>query len=212
MTDLWATIAAERGALADDLADLSEKEWRTRSLCTQWTVEQVLAHMTATGKLNPMTFLGNFASAGFNFNTFANRQIAKHRGSDPAGTLANFRTIQHSTSAPPGPKESWLGEAIVHSEDIRRPLGIRHEYPADALRQVADFYKNSNALIGTKSRIAGLTLTATDIEWDHGDDGHQVEGPILPLLMAMTGRSSACDQLAGPGVEQLRNRGGGPVG
>ena len=212
MTDLWATIAAERGALADDLADLSEKEWRTRSLCTQWTVEQVLAHMTATGNLTPLTFLGNFAGSGFNFNTFANRQIAKHRGSDPAATLENFRAIQHSTKSPPGPKESWLGEVIVHAEDIRRPLGIRHEYPVEALRQVADFYKSSNALIGTKSRIAGLSLAATDVEWGHGEDGQQVEGPMLPLLMAMTGRTSACDQLDGPGVDQLRARGGGPVG
>lgn len=212
MTDLWATVASERGALADDLADLSEKEWRTRSLCTQWTVEQVLAHMTATAHLTPLTFLGSFAGAGFNFNTFANRQIAKHRGSDPAQTLANFRAVQHSTKSPPGPKESWLGEALVHAEDIRRPLGIRHEYPAEALMQVADFYRGSNALIGTKSRITGLSLRATDVEWGHGEGGEEVAGPMLPLLMAMTGRSKACDQLEGPGVEKLRAAGGGPLG
>ena len=211
MTDLWATVAAERGALADDLADLSEKEWRTRSLCTQWNVEQVLAHMTATAHLTPLTFLGSFAGSGFNFNTFANRQIAKHRGSDPGRTLANFRAVQHSTKSPPGPKESWLGEALVHAEDIRRPLGIRHEYPVEALTQVADFYKNSNALIGTKSRISGLSLRATDADWTHGE-GEEVTGPMLPLLRAMTGRSKACDQLQGPGVDKLRAAGGGPLG
>lgn len=211
MTDLWDTVAAERGALADDLVGLSEKEWKARSLCTQWTVEQVLAHMTATGNLTPVSFFGNFARSGFNFNTFATRQIAKHRGSDPAETLENFRAIQHSTKSPPGPKESWLGEAIVHSEDIRRPLGITHSYDAEALRQVADFYKDSNALIGTKSRITGLSLNATDTEWSHGD-GDEVAGPMLSVLMAMTGRSSACDQLTGPGVEKLRAAGGGPVG
>lgn len=211
MTDLWGVVAAERGALAEDLADLSEKEWRTRSLCTQWTVEQVLAHMTATAHLTPLGFLGSFAGAGFNFNTFANRQIAKHRGSDPEQTLAGFRQVQHSTKAPPGPRESWLGEAIVHAEDIRRPLGIRHEYPVEALVQVADFYKSSNALIGTKSRIAGLALSATDADWHHGD-GEAVAGPMMPLLMAMTGRSSACDELEGPGVEKLRAAGGGVLG
>ena len=211
MTDLWAIVAAERGALADDLSGLSEKEWKARSLCTQWNVEQVVAHMTSSGSLTPLSFVGSFAKAGFNFNSFATRQIAKHRGSDPAETLANFRAIQHSTSAPPGPKESWLGEAIVHSEDIRRPLGITHAYPVDAMREVADFYKNSNALIGTKSRIAGLSLNATDIEWSHGT-GDEVAGPMLSLLMAMTGRKSACDQLTGPGVETLRAKGGGPVG
>jgi hypothetical protein len=35
---------------------------------------------------------------------------------------------------------------------------------------------------------------------------------MLSLLMAMTGRKSACDQLTGPGVETLRAKGGGPVG
>ena len=53
----------------------------------------------------------------------------------------------------------------MHSEDIRRALGIQHEYPTDAVVTVADFYKGSNLLIGSKSRIAGLTLRATDADW-----------------------------------------------
>lgn len=210
MTDLWTFVAAERGALADDLADLSDAEWKARSLCRQWKVSDVVAHMTATGSLTSLSFVGNFAKAGFNFNSFATRQIAQHKGADNAETLANFRAIQHSTTSPPGPKESWLGEAIVHAEDIRRPLGIKHTYNVEALRQVADFYKNSNALIGTKSRIAGLSLNTTDIEWSHGT-GDEVAGPMIAMLMAMTGRNDFCDQLSGPGVEKLRAAGGGPV-
>lgn len=211
MTDLWAAVAAERGALADDLAGLAAADWKTRSLCRQWNVEQVLAHMTSTASLTPLGFFGSFAKAGFSFSAFANRQIAQHKGADPAETLAGFRAVQHSTSSPPGPKESWLGEAIVHAEDIRSPLGISHRYDVDALRQVADFYKGSNALIGTKSRIAGLSLKATDTDWAHGS-GDEVAGPMLSLLMAMTGRNDACDELTGPGVERLRAAGGGVVG
>ena len=33
---------------------------------------------------------------------------------------------------------------------------------------VADFYKRSNALIGTKRRIEGVSLRATDADWRHG--------------------------------------------
>ncbi|RNL61980.1 maleylpyruvate isomerase family mycothiol-dependent enzyme [Nocardioides marmoriginsengisoli] len=205
MTDLWAAVAAERGALADDLAGLTDEQWGTRSLCQNWTVAQTLAHMTGTGSLTPLSFFGSFARAGFNFNKFANAQIDKHLGSDNAATLANFRTIEHSTSAPPGPKESWLGEAIVHAEDIRRPLGIKHVYDAGAVVQVADFYKGSNTLIGTKSRIAGLALRATDADWSHGE-GEEVSGPMLPLLMAMTGRKAGCAELTGPGVALLEKR------
>ena len=204
---MWTTIATERGALADDLADLSGVEWNARSLCEGWTVRDVLAHMTSTASLTPITFLLDFASTGFNFSRFADKGIARQRGSDPAETLARFRAKQQSTSSPPGPKLTWLGETIVHAEDIRRPLGIRHTYPTDAVRSVLDFYKTSNTLIGTKGRITGLTLRATDTEWSHGS-GPLVEGPILSLLVAATGRAEACVDLSGEGVAALRERAG----
>jgi hypothetical protein len=70
---------------------------------------------------------------------------------------------------------------------------------------VADFYKGSNLLIGSKNRIAGLTLRATDTDWSHGS-GPEVSGPILSLVMAMTGRKQADDDLSGDGVATLRSR------
>lgn len=205
MDDVWAAVAAERGALGDDLDRLSEEQWRAQSLCHAWSVRDVVAHMTATGRLTPGSFVRRFAAARFDFQRFADREIRRNLGPDPAATLAGFREIQHSTTSPPGPTVSWLGEAIVHAEDIRRPLGIRHEYDADSLRRVADFYKSSNTLIGTKNRIAGLSLRATDIDWTHGE-GEEVSGPMLSLLMAMTGRRAACADLGGPGLETLRKR------
>lgn len=45
--DLWAAIHAERAALAEDLAGLSDEQWATPSSCGRWTVEQVVAHLTA---------------------------------------------------------------------------------------------------------------------------------------------------------------------
>jgi uncharacterized protein (TIGR03083 family) len=205
VSDIWTTIAAERGALADDLANLTPAQWDTPSLCGGWTVRDIVAHMSTTASMTPPKFLLGMAKAGFNFDRFANGQIAKHRGPDPAATLSEFRSLRDSTSAPPGPKTSWLGEVLVHGEDARRPLGIRHTYPPDAVRQVVDFYKGSNAIIGSKRRIAGLALKATDDQWQHGQ-GEAVEGPLLSLLLAMTGRGGACDDLAGPGVQTLRNR------
>ena len=208
MSDIWPTIAAERGALADDLANLTPAQWDTPSLCAGWTVRDIVAHLSATAALNPATFFLAMAKARFSFDKFANGQIAKHRGADPLATLAEFRRLQNSTSAPPGPKTSWLGEIVVHGEDARRPLGIPHTYPPEAVRQVIDFYQGSNMLIGSKSRIAGLALRATDEDWQHvqGDPSARVEGPLLSLLLAMTGRGAACDDLTGPGVPTLRSR------
>jgi uncharacterized protein (TIGR03083 family) len=101
--------------------------------------------------------------------------------------------------------DSWVGETIVHAEDIRRPLGIAHTYAPAAVRTVADFYKGSNLLIGAKNRIAGVALRASDTDWSHGS-GPEVMGPLLSLVMAMTGRKAALDDLECPGLGVLRSR------
>ncbi|NUR08244.1 MAG: maleylpyruvate isomerase family mycothiol-dependent enzyme [Nocardioidaceae bacterium] len=205
MADMWVTIANERGALAQNLADVSGDQWATRSLCPDWTVQDALAHMTSTAHITPPAFVLKLAGAGFNFEKFSRKGIDEWRGDSPARTLQNFRDVQQSRKHPPGPSTTWLGETIVHAEDIRRPLGIQHAYPEDAVRQVLDFYKGSNALIGTKRRIEGVTLTATDTDWTHGS-GPEARGPMLSLLLAATGRKAALDDLTGDGVAVLRSR------
>jgi uncharacterized protein (TIGR03083 family) len=205
MSEVWTTIATERGALAEDLTDLTSAQWDTSSLCAGWTVRDIVAHLSATASMSPPKFFVGMAKAGFNFDKFANGQISKHRGPNAAATLNEFRSLQNSTSAPPGPKTSWLGEIVIHGADIRRPLGISHTYPPGTVRQVIDFYKGSNMLIGSKKRVAGLNLHASDDDWQHGE-GDAVGGPLLSLLLAMTGRATACDDLTGPGVQILRSR------
>lgn len=46
-----------------------------------------------------------------------------------------------------------------------------------ALPAVADSYAPSNLVLGTKRRIAGLHLAATDTDWKHGS-GELVSGPM----------------------------------
>ena len=205
MTELWTLVAAERGALADDLTDLTPDQWATRSLCPDWTVRDIVAHLTAAASTSPGAFIGQFAKARFDFDAYANAGLTRRLGADSAATLAGFRAVQHSTTSPPGPKPTWLGEVVVHAEDIRRPLGMSHRYPAGALGAAADFYKGSNTLIGAKNRIAGLTLRATDQDWSWGA-GAELAGPSEALAMAVGGRSVALDDLAGEGVETLRAR------
>ena len=61
---MWKTIAAERGALAADLANVADPAWETPSLCEGWTVRDVLAHMTSTATMTPPKFLAGFAGSG----------------------------------------------------------------------------------------------------------------------------------------------------
>lgn len=205
--DIWPIVHRERAALVVDLKTLPDASaWDLPSLCAGWTIRDTLAHMTATATTTPPAFVAGLAKARFSFQRFVQAGIARERGADAQETLDRFEAVIGSSAAPPGPKVSWLGEAIIHAEDVRHPLGIERDYPSEALVAVADFYKSSNTLIGAKSRIADLSLHATDAAWSHGS-GARVEGPLLALVMAMTGRKAVLDQLSGPGVDTLRARG-----
>jgi uncharacterized protein (TIGR03083 family) len=203
--DIWTVVHGERKALAADLKSLDANQWTVPSLCDEWTVRDVVAHMTATAKTTPAKFFPMMLANGFSFSRMQTKNVAAELGASTTDTLARFAAVETSVKHPPGPVDSWLGESIVHAEDIRRPLGLQHAYPMDAVVKVADFYKNSNLIIGTKRRIDGLTLRATDTDWSHGT-GPEVAGPMLDLLMAMTGRKAADSQLTGEGVATLRAR------
>jgi len=201
--DVWAIIDGERDALASDLGGCSPDAWATPSLCDDWTIEAVVAHMVATSQLSAPKFFVKFAGSGFNLPKMQAKDIAAERGSNPAETLSKFKGRVDSRGRPPGPIDTMLGEVMVHSEDIRRPLGIAHAYPREALARVADFYAKSNLVIGGKRRIEGVTLEATDTAWSHGS-GPVVSGPILDIVLATTGRRAALDRLQGDGVDTLR--------
>ncbi|MDT4939673.1 MAG: hypothetical protein QOG80_3344 [Pseudonocardiales bacterium] len=205
MTDIWPTIHAERQSLADEVGELTPEQWHAHTMCGDWDVHDVLAHLVSAAKMTPPKFAVRFAAAGFNFDKFAGKQVKIEGAGGPQATLAAFRAVQQRTTAPPGPKDTWLGEAFVHGADIRRALGIRHEYPLPFVARTVEFYSKSNAIIGGRDRIAGLTLTASDTEFAIGD-GPVVEGPVLSLLLAASGRKAALDDLTGPGVDTLRTR------
>lgn len=204
-TDPWPTIHDERRALADDLGSLTDAQWTQTSLCGDWSVRDVLGHMTATAAMTPVAFFSGLIGSGFRFNAMQAKAIAEQNEGTPADTLTRFRAQVDATSHPPGPIDSWLGETMVHAEDIRRPLGVSHTYPIDAVTRVADFYRSSNLLIGGKKRVAGLTLRATDADWSAGS-GPEVAGPAVALMLVITGRGVALEDLSGDGLATLAER------
>ncbi len=204
--DVWTMISGERQSLADAMDGLSLAEWDKPSLCVTWSVREVLAHLTASALMTPGKFFKKFASSGFNFDKMTERDVASLVNLNSDGELlAVFKSRISTTNGPPGPKMAMLGEAVVHSEDIFRALGAYHEHPTEHLLAVADFYKGSSLIVGAKKRIAGLSLSATDADWKTGE-GPQVSGPLIALIMAMTGRSKPLEDLSGDGVASLRGR------
>ncbi|MEU7406153.1 maleylpyruvate isomerase family mycothiol-dependent enzyme [Streptomyces sp. NPDC044948] len=202
-----ALIRAERAALAADLADLTDEQWATPSLCAGLTVREVLAHLTAGASLNTVSWLAGVVRCRFDFDKQVAVRLAEQLGATSGETLDRFRAVVPSTTKPPLPAIAMLGEVIVHGEDIRRPLGIRRDRPIGVVTRVAEYYRGSDLVVVAKGRIGGLRLVADDGPFATGA-GPLVSGGTLALVMAMTGRATYCDDLEGDGVELLRGRRG----
>jgi uncharacterized protein (TIGR03083 family) len=200
-------ISAERTGLVEGLERLPEDRWNEPSLLPGWTVNDVVGHVLATTYVTPAKFFTGLAASGFRFNTLQGKNMrAALNGKSPQQLIAELRTQVPARKSPPGPTVAMLGETIVHGEDIFRAGGSYREHPIDHVIAVADFYKGSNLLIGAKRRVADVQLRATDADWTHGS-GPEVAGPAIALVMAMTGRPAALDDLSGDGVAVLRQRG-----
>ncbi|MBD0419098.1 maleylpyruvate isomerase family mycothiol-dependent enzyme [Streptomyces sp. TRM S81-3] len=204
-TGIWPLIHGERAALAADLADLTDEQWATPSLCAGLTVRQVLAHLTAGASLNAVRWLAGVIRCRFDFDKQVAMRLAEQLGATPGETLERFRRIVPSTTKPPLPAVAMLGETIVHGEDIRRPLGIHRDHPIGVVTETAEYYRGSDMVVVAKGRIGGLRLVADDGPFTTGS-GPVVSGRTVSLLMAMTGRATYCDDLEGDGVELLRSR------
>ena len=201
----WDLIHAERASMVETFESLTPEQWDAPSWCGAWSVRQTAGHIVAGAEQTPMNFYKQMATARFRFAVFADRDATRLGALEPAELIARLRARTTTTNHPPAPVIAMLGEIVVHGEDIRRPLGLTASHAPEALIAVADNYKGSNLLIGSKRRIEGLALVATDVEWATGD-GPEVSGPLASLVVAMTGRAGAIEDLAGDGVGTLQAR------
>jgi uncharacterized protein (TIGR03083 family) len=180
-------------------------QWAQPSLCGRWTVEEVVAHLTAAASVGRVRWLMSVLGARLDFDVHNARRLAEHRGATPVQTLERFRRIISSSTAASGHTSAWLGEVVVHAQDVRRPLGLPRVPPTEAVTEVARFYASRDFTVASRSTAEGLRLEATDGPFTTGT-GPLVTGTTLALTMAMAGRRAYCDDLTGPGVPVLRER------
>jgi uncharacterized protein (TIGR03083 family) len=203
--EVWTYIHAERSDMADTWSGLSAEQWTHPSLCDDWSVQETAGHILAAAEQAPINFYKELAAARFRFNVFTDRGARRFGALRPEELVNRLRARTATTNHPPAPVIAMLGEIVVHGEDIRRPLHLRHQYPEAALVAVADNYKRTNILIGSKRRITGLRLRATDCDWAYGD-GPELSGPLVSLILAMAGRRDTLGDLAGEGGPVLATR------
>jgi uncharacterized protein (TIGR03083 family) len=205
--DTWTSIKNGREALGDYLAGLSVDDWTKPSLCTEWTVRDVASHMLVIPTVPKGQVLRSFVGCGFNLNKM-NAKFVKKLTADmtTAEIAAKIRASAGSHSKPPGLKPSGvLTELVVHSSDISEGVGRPFILPVEDYIAALDHLKNLQPVFGSKQRIAGLTVRATDAEWSTGS-GPTVEGDAKQLVLAVAGRRPALDRLSGEGLATLRAR------
>lgn len=206
--DYMAMATAERADITDLLATLTPAQWDAPTLCQAWRVRDVVAHMFSYEELNTLGLISRFAKAPFIPGGVNAVSLAAYTDHSPAQLLALAKAHQCPRGLTTGfGGRVALTDATIHHQDIRRPLGLPREIPADRLTTVLEFAKTAPPL-GSKKRIRGLTLTATDLDWTTGN-GPEVAGPGEALLMALAGRHGIIGELSGPGLPVLVARIGG---
>jgi uncharacterized protein (TIGR03083 family) len=189
---------------------LEASQWDTPSLCEGWRVRDVIGHMSIGYTTGLPTMMAKMARYRFNVPKASKAEsIAFATSRTPDELLAVFdsiyqRKIRKGITHFIKPSEGLL-DHVVHHQDMRRPLGLARQIPEHRLVAALGVAPRLSGFVGSKGRSAGIRLVATDIEWSHGD-GPEVRGPGEAILLAVTGRSVALDELDGEGVGELEGR------
>lgn len=203
--DLKQLAAEERHDLADFLTTLTPQQWQAPSLCEQWTMSQVVAHMISYEELSWGGLLGRFARGRLSVDRINALGLADYQHHQPEQLCALLR--EHAR--PRGLTAGFGGgialtDGVIHHQDIRRALAAPRNIPDERLHAVLPFALKAPTLSGRKL-THGLRLIATDLDWSTGN-GPNVTGPAEALLMAIAGRPAALNDLDGDGAHTLTRR------
>ncbi len=193
---VWPVVHEERRRLVADLSMLGDEQWGTPSLCAGWDVHDVVAHLVDSAKTTRLGFARRLLAARFDFDLDNARGIERERRDDPQETLRALADATELTCTPPANLATRLVEAIVHGEDVRRPLGISADYPTAAVLVALEYQLRTGVSMGGgKERAQAVRLVAEDAgaSWGAGDE---VRGSALDLLLTVSGRPTG---LALPG-------------
>ena len=198
-----AMARQERAEFAEFLATLTPQQWSAPTLCTEWNVKDVVAHVISYEELGVGGLIKRFAKGRVvranqvgvdEYSRLSPVQLVEFLGAhlQPQGLTAGFGGM------------IALVDCTIHHQDIRRPLGLPRAIPADRLHRVLQLTRG-NPRLGVPRLIRGLRLRANDIDWSTGS-GPEVVGAGEALLLAMAGRPAVLGELNGDGRQILASR------
>lgn len=205
----WQLVDRQRAVVADLLADLTDTEWRQPSLCPGWTVRDVAGHLALQHRITAPQVVAALVRARGNVSVMSRDTAIRHaRGRTTAELVEEVRGLAgHRRHVPVITPLEVLTDLLVHGRDIADPLAREVSWPPRAALAVADRVwsppRHLAGEFGTRRRLAGCRLVATDADWSVGE-GEEVTGRLDDLVMLMARRPSVLPRLGGPGAERLR--------
>ncbi len=203
MIALQDFLADEQADVAAFIETLDTSQLSTRSLCDDWTVGQVAAHLVANLNLTLPAMIAGTLRAGFRPNRFISQHAHTYAHLDAAALASEIRAKVGQTRD--GALDVFFVDTVVHQLDMRGPLGIDRAIPTDRLTAALDTLVTLGFPFGGKTRAKGLRFGATDLDWTLGE-GPAVRGPAVALLLALAGRPAGLADLSGDGVDLFAKR------
>ncbi|MDT5094503.1 MAG: hypothetical protein QOH60_3866 [Mycobacterium sp.] len=201
----WRAIEQERLGLADIVKSLTDEQLNTASLCGEWRVRDVAAHVALLAQPSVWAFAIAAARAGGRFNK-ANQDMAVRHAESGVDLAGELRTYAGSRRLPRYTNyRNALFDVLVHGQDIAIPLGLERQMPIEAAAAGAETVWAMGFPFRTKRRFSDMRFVASDADWSAGC-GIVVTGPIEAILLVLTGRAVALSRLAGPGHRELVQR------
>jgi len=196
-------LQAERADFRQFVATLTVEEWAAPTLCADWTVRDVVAHVV--GPPDVSALLRRAPGAVAHFGRQMDRANADRVGQFAGMSKEQILAAYDASKRVERPYVQVLTDKLIHHQDIRRPLGHPRIVPAERVEASLRRVIASRWIFGGRARVDGLRIEATDIHFEHGV-GPTVTGSGEALLLALAGRRVALDDLDGEGLALLRSR------
>jgi uncharacterized protein (TIGR03083 family) len=205
--DYLRLMHEESRDLADFLGTLTPAEWDRPSLCDGWRVRDVVSHMVVGHTIRVSSYAAALVRHRFSTDeasfALAVRFADTH---SPEQILAGFR--DGTLGRPRGaarlvPPRELFTDHLVHHQDIRRPLGAPRTIPPARAAAALNTLPHLSSRVGSRARMAGLRVVATDVDVVLGHGDLEVRGTAEALVMALTGRHQAVADLTGRGAVLL---------
>src|SRR5690348_15550428 len=160
--EILDAAARNRRTFADLLESLSAEQLAAPSLCGEWDVATVGAHLAYAVKPRQAEFMVGLLRHRGSFDRANSAAAVKEAEQGLAANIARIRANADSRFKPPvAGVRAPLTDVIVHTGDIARPLGLAHAAPDEHVRTALKFLTAGHPVGFVRSGwLAGLRFVA----------------------------------------------------